>query len=55
MLHTVAKKPAPTIRNHVRIGLQLFQMTLVVTSIVILCLISVLLYQLIALLEKRIR
>lgn len=35
-------------------GSQTFQMTLVVTSIVILCIISVLLYQIIALLEKRI-
>lgn len=36
-------------------GSQTFQMTLVVTSIVILCIISVLLYQIIALLEKKIR
>lgn len=35
-------------------GSQTFQMTLVVTSIVILCIISALLYQFIALLEKRI-
>lgn len=35
-------------------GSQTFQMTLVVTSIVVLCIISTLLYQLIALLEKRI-
>lgn len=31
-----------------------FQMTLVVTSIVVLCIISALLYQLIALVEKRV-
>lgn len=35
-------------------GSQTFQMTLVVTSIVVLCIISALLYQLIALVEKRI-
>lgn len=35
-------------------GSQTFQMTLVVTSIVILCIISILLYQIIALLEKKI-
>ncbi len=36
-------------------GSQTFQMTLVVTSIVVLCIISALLYQLIALVEKRIQ
>ena len=35
-------------------GSQTFQMTLVVTSIVVLCIISALLYQMIALVEKRV-